>query len=226
MFQTRIHGRGGQGVVTAAELLSVAAFDAGLHAQAFPSFGSERTGAPVVAYCRISKRPIRNREPILSPDALIVQDATLLHQVDLLAGLPEDAYVLVNTRRSFDELGLSDFAATRDPARLVTVAATQIALRHIGKPVPNAVLLGGFAAIRRGRPVSEHRFDGREVTARRSLTRVVGTSTRLLRLIELRLETVTQLARLYQSLDPRLSEQLAKLSQLLKGSRATIFKSE
>lgn len=147
MFQTRIHGRGGQGVVTAAELLSVAAFDAGLHAQAFPSFGSERTGAPVVAYCRISKRPIRNREPILSPDALIVQDATLLHQVDLLAGLPEDAYVLVNTRRSFDELGLSDFAAGRDPARLVTVAATQIALRHIGKPVPNAVLLGGFAAL-------------------------------------------------------------------------------
>ncbi len=147
MFQTRIHGRGGQGVVTAAELLSVAAFDAGRHAQAFPSFGSERTGAPVVAYCRISSRPIRNREPILTPDALIVQDATLLHQVDLLAGLPEDAYVLVNTRRSFDELGLGDFAADRDPARLVTVAATQIALRHIGKPVPNAVLLGGFAAL-------------------------------------------------------------------------------
>ena len=134
-------------MVTAAELLSVAAFDAGLHAQAFPSFGSERTGAPVVAYVRISEAPIRNREPILVPDALIVQDATLLHQVDLLAGLPAEAFVLVNTRRSFDELGLADFTQGRDPARLVTVPATQIALRHTGKPVPNAVLLGGFAAL-------------------------------------------------------------------------------
>jgi pyruvate ferredoxin oxidoreductase gamma subunit len=147
VFQTRIHGRGGQGVVTAAELLSIAAFDAGLHAQAFPSFGSERTGAPVVAYCRISHHPIRNREPILVPNALIVQDATLLNQVDLLAGLPADAYVLANTRRSFTDLGLDDFTEGRDSTRLVTVAATQIALRHIGKPVPNAVLLGGFAAL-------------------------------------------------------------------------------
>src|SRR6188472_2566297 len=83
MFQIRIHGRGGQGVVTAAELLSVAAFLEGEHAQAFPSFGSERTGAPVVAFCRIDDRDIRVREPILAPDVLIVQDPTLLHQVDL-----------------------------------------------------------------------------------------------------------------------------------------------
>ncbi|MDQ1241574.1 MAG: pyruvate ferredoxin oxidoreductase gamma subunit, partial [Pseudomonadota bacterium] len=72
MFQIRIHGRGGQGVVTAAELLSVAAFREGRHAQAFPSFGSERTGAPVVAFCRIDTHPIRLREPILAPDALII----------------------------------------------------------------------------------------------------------------------------------------------------------
>ena len=65
MFQVRIHGRGGQGVVTAAELLSVAAFLSGRHAQAFPSFGSERTGAPVVAFCRMADRPIRNREPVI-----------------------------------------------------------------------------------------------------------------------------------------------------------------
>ena len=73
MFQVRIHGRGGQGVVTATELLSVAAFREGRHAQAFPSFGSERTGAPVVAFCRIDDRPIRLREPILAPDALIIR---------------------------------------------------------------------------------------------------------------------------------------------------------
>src|SRR5580698_3077456 len=74
MFQVRIHGRGGQGVVTAAELLSVAAFMEGKHAQAFPSFGSERMGAPVTAFCRIDDKEIRLREPIQSPDALIIQD--------------------------------------------------------------------------------------------------------------------------------------------------------
>ena len=83
MFEVRIHGRGGQGVVTAAEMLSVAAFLEGRHAQAFPSFGSERMGAPVVAYCRISDKEIRLREPVLKPNALIVQDPTLLNQVDV-----------------------------------------------------------------------------------------------------------------------------------------------
>ena len=77
MFEVRFHGRGGQGVVTAAELLSVAAFLEGRNAQAFPTFGSERTGAPVVSFCRIGDRPIRTREPIVEPDALIVQDLTL-----------------------------------------------------------------------------------------------------------------------------------------------------
>src|SRR4249920_4006201 len=99
MFQVRIHGRGGQGVVTAAELLSVAAFLEGKHAQAFPSFGSERTGAPVVSFCRIDDRPIRSREPIAEPDALIVQDPTLLHQVDLFEGLSPEGYVLINSKR-------------------------------------------------------------------------------------------------------------------------------
>ena len=76
MFQVRIHGRGGQGVVTAAEMLSIAAFEEGRHAQAFPSFGSERTGAPVVAFCRIADQEIRLREPIMEPDAIIIQDVT------------------------------------------------------------------------------------------------------------------------------------------------------
>src|SRR5439155_11620335 len=99
VLQVRFHGRGGQGVVTAAELLSVAAFNDGRHAQAFPSFGSERTGAPVVSFCRIADEPIRTREPVAEPDALIVQDPTLLHQVDVFSGLGEDAYVLINSSR-------------------------------------------------------------------------------------------------------------------------------
>jgi pyruvate ferredoxin oxidoreductase gamma subunit len=149
MFQVRIHGRGGQGVVTAAELLSVAAFTEGRHAQAFPTFGSERTGAPVVAFCRFDERPIRVREPIVEPDALVVQDPTLLHQVDLFAGLGPDGYVIVNTSRSFDELGLADFVGRFRPERLVTVPATELARQHLGRPLPNAALLGAFAALTR-----------------------------------------------------------------------------
>ena len=147
MFQVRIHGRGGQGVVTAAELLSVAAFMEGRHAQAFPSFGSERTGAPVVSFCRIDDQPIRVREPIARPDALIVQDATLLHQVALLEGLDPEGYVLINSGRSFEELGLADLAAGLPAGHALTVPATDLAREHLGRPLPNAVLLGGFAAL-------------------------------------------------------------------------------
>jgi pyruvate ferredoxin oxidoreductase gamma subunit len=147
MFQVRIHGRGGQGVVTAAEILSIAAFLEGRHAQAFPSFGSERTGAPVVAFCRIDDREIRLREPVLEPDALIIQDPTLLHQVDVFGGLAREGYVLINTSRTFDALGVGDFARTLRAERLCTVPATELALKHAGRPVPNAALLGGFAAV-------------------------------------------------------------------------------
>ena len=146
LFQIRIHGRGGQGVVTAAELLSVAAFREGRHAQAFPSFGSERMGAPVVAFCRIDDREIRLREPVLEPNALIIQDPTLLHQVDLFNGVPKRAYILINSTRSFDELGLGGFARGLQQYHLCTVPASELAMKHVGRPVPNAALLGGFAA--------------------------------------------------------------------------------
>ena len=116
LFQVRIHGRGGQGVVTAAELLSVAGFREGRFAQAFPSFGSERTGAPVVAFCRISDHEIRAHEPITSPDALIIQDPTLLLQVDLFSGLSADGYLLINSSRGFSALGLGDVTARLQPS--------------------------------------------------------------------------------------------------------------
>ena len=146
MFQIRIHGRGGQGVVTAAEMLSIAAFEEGRHAQAFPSFGSERTGAPVVAFCRIADQEIRLREPIMEPDALVIQDPTLLHQVDVFAGLKKGGYILINTNKSFEELGLADYVRDWPADRLLTVSATDIARKHVGRPVPNVPLLGGFAA--------------------------------------------------------------------------------
>jgi pyruvate ferredoxin oxidoreductase gamma subunit len=149
VLQIRIHGRGGQGVVTAAEMLSVAAFEQGRHAQAFPSFGSERTGAPVVSFCRIDDRPIRLREPITAPDVLIIQDAHLLHQVDVFQGLGPAGHVLINSGKSVADLGLQDIAARLQAGRIVTFPATDIALRHLGRPLPNAVLLGGFAALTR-----------------------------------------------------------------------------
>ncbi|GAB3763434.1 pyruvate/ketoisovalerate ferredoxin oxidoreductase subunit gamma [Ramlibacter monticola] len=147
MLQIRLHGRGGQGVVTAAEMLSLAAFEQGRHAQAFPSFGSERTGAPVVAFCRIADTPIRLREPVLQPDVLIVQDPTLLHQVDVFQGLQQGGYVLINSKRGFEELGVGEVSRTFQPERVATVPATEIAMRHLGRPLPNAVLLGGLAAL-------------------------------------------------------------------------------
>jgi pyruvate ferredoxin oxidoreductase gamma subunit len=146
MFQIRIHGRGGQGVVTAAEILSVAAFAEGRHAQAFPSFGSERTGAPVVSYCRLDDAEIRTREPVMVPDALLIQDVTLVHQVDLFAGLASDGYVLINTSRPVAELAIDDFL-THFAGTVATCPATEIALEHLGRALPNAALLGGFAAL-------------------------------------------------------------------------------
>ena len=148
MFQVRIHGRGGQGVVTAAEMLSIAAFEEGRHAQAFPSFGSERTGAPVVAFCRIADKEIRLREPIMEPDALIIQDPTLLHQVDVFAGL--------KTGRLHPDQHQQDLRGTR-PGRLRPRPTGRNACApwprpiwrssHVGRPVPNVPLLGGFAAM-------------------------------------------------------------------------------
>ena len=101
VFEVRLHGRGGQGVVTAADLLALAAFEEGQHAQSFPSFGSERTGAPVVAYCRLSERDIRTREPVVAPDCVVVIDPTLVHQVDLFAGLRPMASCWSTRRRQW-----------------------------------------------------------------------------------------------------------------------------
>ena len=147
MFQVRIHGRGGQGVVTAAEMLSIAAFLEGHYSQAFPSFGSERMGAPVMAFCRIDDKEIRLREPVMAPDALIIQDTTLLHQVNLFEGLVPHGYVLINSTRSLADLGLSDFLRQYPIEHAITVPASELARQYVGRPLPNAALLGGFAAM-------------------------------------------------------------------------------
>jgi pyruvate ferredoxin oxidoreductase gamma subunit len=147
MFEIRIHGRGGQGVVTAAEMLALAAFDEDRCARAFPSFGSERMGAPVVAFCRIDDREIRTHGPAVEPDALIVQDPALMHQVYIFSGLRPGGYMLIDSAKSFDQLGLGEFVKRFRHERLLTVPASELAREHTGRPLPNAALLGGFAAL-------------------------------------------------------------------------------
>ena len=137
MFQIRIHGRGGQGAVSAAEMLSVAAFLEGKYSQAFPSFGSERNGAPVMSFCRIDDKPIRLRAPVTHPNALIIQDSTLLHLPGLFDGLVAEGPVLINS---------SNPAIVCPAGRRVAIPATELAMKFVRRPLPNAALLGAFVA--------------------------------------------------------------------------------
>jgi pyruvate ferredoxin oxidoreductase gamma subunit len=148
MHQIRIHGRGGQGVVTAAELIAIAAFNDGKEAQAFPSFGVERTGAPT-RLSRASTVSIRIREHVYCPDVLIIQDATLLDSVDVAHGASAGTLVIINTAKTGKEL---KFALGEDNRKLLdknihTVDATKIALEIIGKNLMNTVILGAFAKV-------------------------------------------------------------------------------
>lgn len=147
IFQLRFHGRGGQGVVTAAEMLSVAAFLEGKHAQAFPSFGSERMGAPVMSFCRISEKAIRSRDPVLDPDAMVVQDPTLLQSPGLFQGIKTDGFVLINSGREAEDLGIGEIIGKLPHGNILTVPATEIAVKHIKRPFPNTAMLGGLAAM-------------------------------------------------------------------------------
>ena len=147
MYQVRFHGRGGQGVVTAAELLSVTAFLQQRHAQAFPSFGSERMGAPVASFCRIDDKPIRTREPIYAPDALIVQDASLLSNSELLTGCENAKLIVINSPLSIEQIYAPRLKEVVDASRLVPVPATDIAMSLLRRNVPNLIMLSAFGAL-------------------------------------------------------------------------------
>lgn len=139
MKEIRIHGRGGQGSVTMAQMMAQAAFEDGKWSQGFPSFGVERRGAPVQAFARIDKKKITDRSQVANPDYVIVQDSTLIDVVDVLKGLEKDGMVLVNTSKNLDEL---KFDTDRS---VLTIDATSIALKHLGKPIMNTSLMGAFA---------------------------------------------------------------------------------
>ena len=147
MFQVRIHGRGGQGVVSASELLSVAAFEEGKYSQSFPSFGSERMGAPVQAFARISDSNITIREPVMEPDMLIIQDPSLFQAVNVFDGARTDGYLLINSSKTIEELGISEISSKYPKNHVMILPATELAVKYIKQPKPNTVLLGAFAAL-------------------------------------------------------------------------------
>jgi pyruvate ferredoxin oxidoreductase gamma subunit len=136
--EIRLHGRGGQGSVTAAELIAVAAFEDKRFSQAFPAFGVERRGAPVMAFARIADRPIRIRSQIYEPDYVVVQDVTLLEVVDVASGLKADGKIIINTDRPKEKLKL------KTEAEVVTIDATKIAMEVLGRPIVNTTMLGAF----------------------------------------------------------------------------------
>ena len=137
--ELRIHGRGGQGSVTAAELIAVAAFEGGAFVQAFPAFGVERRGAPVQAFVRFDDKIIRKRSQVYEPDYIIVQDSTLIRDVNVFQGVKKGGIVIVNTEKN-------PHYAVPDGVKLITIDATSIALRTLGLPITNTSLMGAFAA--------------------------------------------------------------------------------
>ncbi|MCP4757583.1 MAG: pyruvate synthase [Proteobacteria bacterium] len=144
MIEIRLHGRGGQGAVTSAELLAVAAIDRGKYAQAFPSFGPERRGAPVTAFFRIDDQPIRTRNMIYEPDLVMVLDPSILRLVDVTSGLKKDGILVANSKYSGgmlqEELGIAN--------RVAAVNANKIAMEELGLPITNSTMIGALLKIR------------------------------------------------------------------------------
>ncbi len=138
MLEVRFHGRGGQGAVTAAELLAVSAANEGKFSKAFPFFGVERRGAPVMSFCRIDDSVIRLQQQIYTPTHVVVLDEGLLGTVEVTSGLVEGGSVIVNTKKAKEELGL-------EAENVFTVDATGIALKFMGVPIVNTAMLGAFS---------------------------------------------------------------------------------
>lgn len=143
ILEVRWHGRGGLGAVTSAELIARAAISEGKYAQSFPSFGPERRGAPVLAFVRISDEFIRIRTDIHEPDIVVVLDPGLLRVVDVTAGLKENGKIIVNSRKSPEQLK-SDFGYKWPAA---SVNASKIARETIKLPITNTAMIGAFLKI-------------------------------------------------------------------------------
>ena len=140
MLEIRLHGRGGQGAVTSAELVAIAAINKGNFAQAFPSFGPERRGAPVVAFCRVDDKKINIRAKVYHPDVVIVLDPGLLTLLDPTEGMSEDGILILNTKKAPEDID----ALSGKSVRVATVDANVIAIEELGRPIVNTTMLGAF----------------------------------------------------------------------------------
>ena len=140
MVEIRFHGRGGQGAVTSAELTALAAIEEGKFAQAFPSFGPERRGAPVMAFVRVSETPIVTREKVYEPNIVVVLDPTLLKIVNVEAGLRKGGVIVLNTTKSAAEVRKE----TGIKAKLALVGASKIAMETMRVPITNTTMLGAL----------------------------------------------------------------------------------
>ena len=143
-LEIRWHGRGGQGAKTAALLLADVAFKTGAYVQGFPEYGPERMGAPITAYNRISRKEIRVHSNIYTPDLVIVVDETLLHSVNVTAGLKESGAIIINTPQSADEVRplLHGYKG-----QVYTVDAKRISIETLGKNFPNSPMLAAAVAV-------------------------------------------------------------------------------
>ncbi len=140
MIESRFHGRGGQGAVTSAELLALAAIEEGRFAQAFPSFGPERRGAPVLAFSRVSESQIRLRSQIYEPDVVLVLDSSLLDIMDVTEGLKTDGTLVVNSSAPIEDLK----ERFRFRGKLASVDASEIAKQLLGRPITNTTMIGAL----------------------------------------------------------------------------------
>ena len=143
MIEIRFHGRGGQGAVTSAELMAQTAIGSGKYAQAFPSFGPERRGAPVTAFLRISETPIRVREKVYAPNVVVVLDPSVMNVTRVDAGLKEDGLMIINTAHPVEALR-KQYGFKQ---KIATIDALHIALEVLKVPITNTVMMGSLAKV-------------------------------------------------------------------------------
>jgi pyruvate ferredoxin oxidoreductase gamma subunit len=143
--EMRWHGRGGQGTVTAVKVFADACLSGGRYVQAFPEYGPERAGAPLRAFNRVSDKPLRLHCPVTKPNIVVVVDATLLDSVKITDGTPDDAAFIVNSSK--DPKAIREKIKAKPTQKIFTIDATKISIETIGRPMPNASLVGTVAKV-------------------------------------------------------------------------------
>jgi len=145
LIEVRFHGRGGQGVVTAADILAIAGFKEGYWTLSFPMFGAEKRGTPVVSYLRLSDKPIVERDEIYRPNYVVVLDPTVIGPVKVDAGIKQGGMIIANYPKSAEQLRSEHFSGLDSSIRVLTINATKMAMDVLGRPITNTAMVGAFA---------------------------------------------------------------------------------